>query len=135
MYKNILIPVLIDDEHNNQASLRVAEKLASAGAKFTILHVMEPVPSFVVAEIPADILKRKRAEIDDAMSRMSQYLMDSETKLISGHAGRAIIDYANETGVDCIVVASHRPEIADFFLGSTAARVVRHAKCSVHVVR
>ena len=135
MYKNILVPVLADDEHDNQASLKAAEKLAADGAKFTILHVMEPIPSIVLSEIPADVLNRTRSEIEVSMSQMAQSLLDCETKLISGHAGRAIIDYANANGVDCIVVASHKPGVSDYFLGSTAARVVRHAKCSVHVVR
>ncbi|WP_170501927.1 universal stress protein, partial [Ruegeria atlantica] len=38
-------------------------------------------------------------------------------------------------GIDCIVLASHKPGMKDFFLGSTAALVVRHARCSVHVLR
>jgi universal stress protein F len=33
------------------------------------------------------------------------------------------------------VIASHRPGIQDYFLGSTASRVVRHANCTVHVMR
>jgi universal stress protein F len=69
------------------------------------------------------------------MSRMTQDLLGSESKIISGHAGRVIVDYASTNEIDCIIVASHRPGIGDFFLGSTAARVVRHANCSVHVIR
>jgi nucleotide-binding universal stress UspA family protein len=34
-----------------------------------------------------------------------------------------------------IVMASHRPEMSDYLLGANAARVVRHAKISVLVVR
>jgi nucleotide-binding universal stress UspA family protein len=34
-----------------------------------------------------------------------------------------------------IVMASHRPELKDYLLGPNAARVVRHAECSVLVVR
>ena len=40
-----------------------------------------------------------------------------------------------ETDTDCVVIASHRPGLQDYLLGSTAARVVRHAACSVHVLR
>ena len=55
--------------------------------------------------------------------------------VVDGHSARTILDYAEEHGVDCIVMASHRPDITDYFLGSTAARVVRHAACAVHVLR
>jgi nucleotide-binding universal stress UspA family protein len=33
------------------------------------------------------------------------------------------------------VIGSHRPSMAIYLIGSNAARIVRHAKCSVLVVR
>ena len=47
----------------------------------------------------------------------------------------AILDLAEKIGADLIVMASHRPELKDYLLGPNAARVVRHAECSVMVVR
>lgn len=135
MYKNVLVPVLFDDAHDNHAAFHIATKLAADGAEFTMIHVIEPIPGFALAEIPTDALNRAHQALEDALSQMAKYLPDCETKLISGHAGRAITDYAHEKGTDCIVVASHTPDVSDFFLGSTAAWVVRHAHCSVHVVR
>jgi len=58
-----------------------------------------------------------------------------EPVTLVGHAGRTIVDYATETGIDCIVIGSHKPGLNDYFLGSTSARVVRHAPCAVHVLR
>jgi nucleotide-binding universal stress UspA family protein len=46
-----------------------------------------------------------------------------------------ILETAKEIGADLIVIASHRPGLQDYFLGSTAARVVRHAECAVLVDR
>jgi len=46
-----------------------------------------------------------------------------------------ILEMAKAKNVDLIVIASHKPGIADYLLGSVAAGVVRHAKCSVHVMR
>ncbi len=48
---------------------------------------------------------------------------------------RRIIDEAKQWDADVIVMASHRPEMEDYLLGSNAARVVRYAECSVHIVR
>ncbi|MEO0359386.1 MAG: universal stress protein, partial [Pseudomonadota bacterium] len=50
-------------------------------------------------------------------------------------SGRTITDWARDKGADLIVIASHRPTMSDIFLGSTAAWVVRHADCPVHVIR
>ncbi|NIZ61340.1 universal stress protein [Sedimentitalea sp. CY04] len=135
MYKHILIPVLFDDRHDTQASYLAARALADDDAKFTVVHVMESIPSYVTAEIPSEVLTKTRNEVEKALNQSARALPGAEALLISGHAGRAIVDFADESDVDCIVLASHRPGFEDLFLGSTAARVVRHAKCSVHVIR
>lgn len=46
-----------------------------------------------------------------------------------------IVETAEELPADLIVMASHRPTLKDYLLGPNAARVVRHAKSSVHIVR
>ena len=135
MYKNILVPVLLDKEHDTAASYEVAQAIAEDGAKFHVIHVMETIPSYATTQIPQEVLDHTRQEAAEEMNASAKALPGAETHLVSGHAGRAILDYAEKHGCDCIVIASHRPGMEDFFLGSTAARVVRHAKCSVHVIR
>ncbi|MCC2654076.1 MAG: universal stress protein UspA, partial [Microvirga sp.] len=46
-----------------------------------------------------------------------------------------VLDEAEQTGADLVVVGSHRPTMATYLLGSNASTIVRHAKCSVLVVR
>ena len=48
---------------------------------------------------------------------------------------RKFIQSAGDLNCDLIVLASHRPETKDYLLGPNAARVARHAKQSVFVVR
>ncbi|MEO9649334.1 MAG: universal stress protein [Roseobacter sp.] len=36
---------------------------------------------------------------------------------------------------DCIVIPSHKLGFEDYSIGSIAARVVRQAKCGVHILR
>ncbi len=135
MYKHILIPVLFDERHDTQASYLAARALADEGAKFTVLNVIEAIPAYAASQIPADVLAKSRDQIEKNLKQSAQALPGASTALISGHAGRTIVDYASENDVDCIVIASHKPGFENIFLGSTADRVVRHAKCSVHVIR
>lgn len=58
-----------------------------------------------------------------------------KAEIVKGHTYRTIIDYAGSNDVDYIVIGSHKPGLSDYLLGSTAARVVRHAPCAVHVIR
>ncbi|SHF56353.1 Nucleotide-binding universal stress protein, UspA family [Litoreibacter ascidiaceicola] len=135
MYKNILVPVVFDKDHDTQASYAVARALADKNAKFTVAHVIEDIPDYVTTSIPRDVLASTRREAEASLAQAAKDLSGSTPKMISGHAGRSIVDYANDNDIDCIVLASHRPGFSDLFLGSTAARVVRHAKCAVHVIR
>lgn len=135
MYKHILIPVALDHEHTPDEALAVADKLLTEGGKVTALHVMEPLPGFAAQYLPPEHAQTRAANL---VERMKTELGDGTTvgtEVIDGHAGRAIVEFAEDHDVDLIVIASHRPGMQDYFLGSTAARVVRHAQCCVHVLR
>ncbi|MDA5093601.1 universal stress protein [Aliiroseovarius sp. KMU-50] len=135
MYKNILVPIALDHERDSNQSLKIAKVLADEGAKITALHIMEEIPSYVAQYLPEGQIEDNARQLQARLQSELGDLEGVETKVISGHAGHAIVDYATHNEIDCIVVASHRPGLTDFFLGSTAARVVRHAPCCVHVTR
>ncbi len=52
-----------------------------------------------------------------------------------GKTYEEILNAASKAKSDLIVVGAHKPDFADYLLGPNAARIVRHSKCSVHVVR
>ncbi len=133
MYKNILVPVASDHAETTEEALNVARYLADEGARITALTVVEAIPGYIAAEIPDDIIQKTK---DYALADLRGLAGTGiEPVVITGHAARSINDYAADNAVDCIVIASHRPGLADYFLGSTAHHVVRHAPCAVHVVR
>lgn len=135
MYKDILIPVAYDDDHDPAKAISVARLLAAPGARLTLLHVMDEVPAYALSYLPTDYRAGARKGILADMQEMLADIENAHAAVIEGHAGRDIVDYATEHGADLIVIASHRPGLSDLFLGSTAARVVRHAPCAVHVMR
>lgn len=134
MYKNILIPVVFDREHDHSRAFRMAA-LAGADAKVTLLHVMELLPDYVTTYIPEGTTQELRGELQVEMDRLVAEVPGAEGKVVTGHAGRSIAAYAEKNDVDLIIVESHRPGFSDYFLGSTAGHIVRHVKCAVHVIR
>ena len=56
-------------------------------------------------------------------------------ELRDGAPSAVILGEPERLGVAAIVVGSHRPSFGDYLIGSTAARVVRHAQCTVVVER
>ena len=134
MYRNILVPMALD--HGLGAStLAVARKLLEDGGTITALHVYEAPKGTVSAYLDETVV---HSAFEQAKAKMQERIADTPYmtgRVIVGHSGRTIIDYAKENAIDCIVIGSHKPGLIDYFLGSTAARVVRHAPCAVHVLR
>ena len=135
MYQHILVAVAFVEESDPEQSLQVAQDLADKTTRVTILHVKDEIPSYAIAYIPNDYEIGLRTAIQEKLDDFAQRFQNGNGQLIEGHSGRTILEWAAANNVDCIVINSHKPGLQDYFLGSTAARVVRHAKCSVHVIR
>jgi len=135
MYHNILVPIVFDEDHDITGPLKLAKLLSTLDAKVTLLHVVEHVPGYAISYIPADFLHETRIAIQSELDKLASGFDNAEGVVIEGHSGRSILDWAEANGPDLIIMASHRPGMQDLLLGSTAAQVVRHAKCAVHVVR
>ncbi len=135
MYSNILVPIALDNEGDRVANaIAVAKALATDSARITLLHVIEAMPSYAISYISADILTATRKGVESEMARLAADI-GAHSVVIDGHSGRSILDYSEAQNIDLIVVASHRPGMQTLLLGSTATHVVRHAQCSVHVLR
>ncbi|GMG83513.1 hypothetical protein LNKW23_27260 [Paralimibaculum aggregatum] len=136
MYNNLLIPIAEDHGTETDRVLAIAAALQGDGAAVTLLHVIEEIPQMALVHIPPEVLERSRTDAHDMLAGVAARFDGApRTALQGGHGGRSIVDYAETHGIDCIVMRSHRPEFQDVFFGSTAAHVVRHAPCSVHVLR
>ena len=135
MYKNILVAIALDHSPDSNKAIEVARLLAEDDAMITALHVIEEVPAYVANLIPDEVLVGRRPEAETELKAELGGLKDVTPVVVRGHAGRTIVEYAADSEVDCIVMSSHRPGLQDYFLGSTAQRVVRHAACAVHVLR
>lgn len=135
MYKNILIPVVFETPEITQTAFDAAQALASKDAKLTLLHVIETVPIYVADYIPTDVFSVARETVQARLEALALELRECTTAIADGRAGPRVTRWAEENGMDCIVIASHQPAFSDILLGSVAQYVVRHAKCAVHVVR
>jgi len=134
MYKRILVPMALDHGLSPE-TLEIARALLQEGGEVVALHVYETPSGAVGAYLDEEMV---RAGFEMARTRMAEKLAEHpgvQAVLKKGHSYRTIVDYSTEIKADCIVIGSHKPGLRDYFLGSTAARVVRHAPCAVHVTR
>ena len=135
MYNNIVIPVSFEEGRDIAKATEVAKALASPDAQVTFIHITESVPTYVADFIPPDAWESRRAEAKKRITECADAIEGAKGIVVDGFSGRTITDWSKEHGADLIIIASHQPQMSDIFLGSTAAWVVRHADCPVHVIR
>ena len=136
MYKTIVVP--IDLAHADRASLMIeaAKKLADDNCRMIFTNVIEEMPAHIVAELPDQYVRKSVAVATREMEQIARSAgLEAEVDIRVGHPAKAILAVADAHDAEAIVLASHRPDIHDYLLGSTAGRVVRHAKCTVVVIR
>lgn len=134
MYNKIVIASALDQGFISKA-LKTAKALVSDNGRIIVVHVKEPINDVVQSFVSEEAKTKAHETIKDMMAARLTDEQDIESVILTGHAGSEISNYATKIGADCIIVGSHKPGLDDFFLGSTSARVVRHATCSVHVLR
>ena len=141
MYKEILLPIDLSNPETQEKAVSAAIEYAKAfGAR---LHVVTIVPDLGVGVVgtffPEDYVEKAKAaagaELRDYVKRRVPDGVVAERAVALGTIYEEIIEYAKAIDADLIVMASHRPELKDYLIGPNASRVVRHADCSVLVVR
>ncbi len=141
MYKSILLPVDIADESHTIKALETALQLAiTFKAK---LHVMTVVPDFGVGmvssffneDFAAKAVETTEKKLKEFVSKYISQKIPCEPKVYYGTIYDQIIKAAKEGECDLIVMGSHRPELENYLIGPNAARVMRHSKQSVFIVR
>ncbi len=141
MYKTILLAVDLNHESSWAKALPMA--LGQCHAFGAELHAMTVVPDMGMAIVgsffPSDYEEKAIARATEELHALTAKNVPAGTKVqhhvASGTIYREILNAADQIGADLIVMSARRPELEDYLLGPNAARVVRHAQCSVLVVR
>lgn len=140
MSRKVLLPIDLGDAHSWAKSLPEALYLLGQGG---ILHVVSVLPDYGMSQVSSFFAKDYEK---DALVAFGKALSDWTTAnvpegvdvhphVLHGTIYDEILRAAERLKVDTIVIGSHRPALKDYLLGPNAARVVRHADCSVYVVR
>ncbi|MBN0987262.1 universal stress protein [Amphritea pacifica] len=140
MYSNILIPLDLSHKEQVVDLARIAMALAAGKpAQVNLLYVDQ---SFVHrAGDPQFDRALHEGHRKEALKEMEELLGDLpvntavNTIYRDGTAHDQILETAEQLGSDVIVMMARKPGISSYFIGSNAERVVRHAPCSVFIVR
>lgn len=140
MANTILLPVDLNNLEATSRPLAEALRLLDEGGT---IHVLTVVPEFGYSQISGffrdgyekDLLRVAGQNLQEWAQTSVPDGIDLHPHVVHGSVYDMILRAADRLSVDSIVMGAHRPELSDYLLGPNAARVVRHAKQSVYVVR
>jgi nucleotide-binding universal stress UspA family protein len=141
------ILLAIDDSKFSQAAVQsVIARDCSPGTEAKVLHVVEP-PSLLLGRemtgfdpefeaVWKALREQAKALVTKATDALRKSGLNVTPALEEGDPKSKIIDVASDWKADLIVLGSHgRKGLNRFLMGSVSEAVVRHAPCSVEIVR
>jgi len=139
MFRTILVPIDLDEPTSWTKPIPTAVALCkSFNASLTLGTVipdtrfmLEAQWSPIAFDELLDVARVRLNTLADTVEGVGEVRRMVET----GGIYTGILNIAQAVDADLILLASHRPAMKDYLLGTNAARVVRHARCSVLVVR
>jgi nucleotide-binding universal stress UspA family protein len=136
---NQTIVVPIDFSEDSARAVQVALEMADRPASVRLVHVLVPLdavsPGVVWGQV--DDSRRSQAVREHCQKFLSERGISGPSLEIKfGDPGLEIAEYAQEAAADLIIMPSHGYHgVKRLLLGSVTERVIRHAHCSVLVLR
>jgi nucleotide-binding universal stress UspA family protein len=136
----------IDDSKFSEAATQaLLQQMRPEQTEVCVLHALEPpvvMPYSYLGTIASldDLQQARSAEAQELVRRVEESLSKAgfkvQTTVAEGDPRIAIIDQAKEWKAELIIVGSHgRRGLDRFLMGSVSESVIRHAPCSVEIVR
>jgi len=140
MFKRLLAPIDLSEAEMTKQGVDAALEFARLfDAQLHLLNVQTIMPVLMFDYVPAGFDERLRETIEQELAELAARIDFPKdrlsTQLRFGAVYPEVLAEAEDWGADLIVLCSHRPTMATYLLGSNAKTIVRHAKCSVLVVR
>lgn len=133
----------VDVMHADTAAAVLKKARAIADMEQADLAVVTVIPDFGMSIVGAYFTPdAEQAGLRLANDKLHDLVRSAlgDTKRIKhivrhGTAYKEIMAAAEEIRATLIVMGAHRPELQDYLLGPNAARVVRHSRTSIYVLR
>jgi universal stress protein F len=140
MFRRILLAVDLADEAETPKGLPEALEIVTAGGgDLRLVNVQPLLPATFMEYVPADFDAEQERRAQEALRAIAAKIALPPERVsiaaVSGGVYHELLREATDWNADLIVVGSHRPVMSDYLLGSNAKTIVRHAECSVLVVR
>ena len=140
MFSRIVVPVDPSESEFSEPALQAAADFSNRyGSTVYLVSILQVLPGLVAEYLPPDYEKKA---VENAETRLKELAagmgLPADRVVTTARVGgiyNEVLDEVKEVDADLIIMTSHRPAMSTYLLGSNAAKVVRHAPCSVMVLR
>lgn len=147
-FRNILVP--LDGSVLAEKAIAPAMEIATAMAQqkdmdtpvqVTLLRAVSPMAMLAADPYLYDEMMRMNVDeaasyLNTVVSTISDTSVVVRTETVNGSPAEAIVQFAEEKGVDLIIMSSHgRTGSSRWVYGSVAEKVMHHAKCATAIIR
>jgi len=138
MFRKIMVPIDLSDAKN--PALLIAKKMATQNnAQLTLLHVIEKIEYLPSDETETFYLRLKKRG-SEKLHKIAEKMNSGGkivTKIILGNRASSIVEYAEEKGIDLIVMNSHRIDLKEpnKGWGTISYKVAILSQCPVLLVK
>lgn len=143
MTHSVLCAVDVSNGNEDAKTIQTAAKLAALeGAQLDVVGV---VPDFGMSQVSGffdkdhhdQLVKQAKATLNSIVTDALDADQNLKVRhvIATGRAYEEVLKLADKSKASLIVVGAHKADFKDYLLGPNAARIVRHATCSVYVVR
>lgn len=136
-HRTVVVPIDFSDD--SESAIRAGLIRVENPGDLHVVHVLSPL------DYSAPAVLREFASGEDREQVVKQHIEQlieqagatgAHAVVLVGNAGIEVAAYAKRSDTELIVVTSHgRHGMKQLLLGSTAERIIRHAHCSVLVLR
>ena len=137
MYDDILLPVdgSTTGEHALPHTFGLAEQYDSTVHVLFVVDDTRDSVSVMGGPVLETLEQEGQRLVDEMVARVEERGIDVTGEVVRGSPHEAIVEYADEHGIDVIVMATHgRTGVERVLLGSVTERVVRTAPTPVLTV-
>lgn len=131
------ILLAMDASPASQAAVdQVSSRPWPAGSQVEVITVIEMCEPWALSEIVQELQSASNKLVNDAANRLRSSGLNAIATVARGNSKTAILDHASNQGADLIVVGAHGlGALERFLLGGVSRALLRHAPCSIEIVR
>jgi nucleotide-binding universal stress UspA family protein len=140
MFRTIVVPIDLAEVDISRPAVASAVAMAKqSGGRVILVNVVPIMPVMMLDTVPvsyeAEVAEKAQASLAEVAATLDLPRDRVSAVVKIGGVYHEVLDVATQEGADLVLVGSHRPAMATYLLGSNATAIVRHAKCSVLVLR